>query len=95
MYAVIFRAEIAQLDAEYLATAARMRELAMERYGCRDFTACTEGNREIAISYWDSEEQILAWKRDREHLAAQKKGRTSWYASYTVEVARIERAHSS
>ncbi len=95
MYAVIFRAEIAQLDAEYQDTAARMRELAMERYGCREFTACTEGNREIAISYWDSEEQILAWKRDREHLAAQQKGRASWYASYTVEVARIERGYSS
>jgi len=95
MYAVIFRAEIAQLDAEYLAIAARMLELAIERYGCREFTACTEGSTEIAISYWDSEEQILAWKRDREHLAAQHKGRTSWYASYTVEVTRVERAYTS
>jgi hypothetical protein len=52
MYAVIFHAEIAQLDDEYFATAKHMRELAMTQYGCLDFVATTEGNREIAISYW-------------------------------------------
>lgn len=95
MYAVIFRAEIAMLDAHYLATAERMRELAMSRYGCREFTACTEGNTEIAVSYWDNEEQILAWKQDPEHLRAQGKGRSTWYKSYTVQVVEVVRAYCS
>ncbi len=95
MYAVIFRAEIAQLDEAYAHTAQRMRTLAIDKYGCRDFIACTEGNTEIAISYWDSEEQIAAWKRDPEHQAAQREGRARWYRSYTVEVARVEREYSN
>ena len=95
MYAVIFRAEMASLDEAYADTARRMRELAMERYGCRDFVACTEGDTEIAISYWDSEEQILAWKRDPEHRAAQREGRSRWYRSYSVQVARVEREYGN
>lgn len=95
MYAVIFRAEIALLDAAYTDTARRLRTLAIDKYGCRDFVACTEGSKEIAISYWDSEDQIAAWKRDPEHQAAQREGRTGWYRSYTVEVARVEREYSN
>ncbi|MEY4753028.1 MAG: hypothetical protein RJA44_703, partial [Pseudomonadota bacterium] len=34
MHVVIFRASIRQLDAEYSASAARLRELALTRYGC-------------------------------------------------------------
>jgi heme-degrading monooxygenase HmoA len=50
---------------------------------------------EIAISCWDSEDQIAAWKRDPEHRAAQREGRAKWYSSYTVEVARVERGYSN
>ena len=33
MYAVIFKATMAEMDDEYLATAQRLRELAFEKYG--------------------------------------------------------------
>lgn len=95
MYAVIFRAEIAVLDDEYVEMAERMRQLALSDYGCRGFTACTEGRHEIAISYWESEEQIRAWKNNSEHLQAQGKGRSKWYASYSVQVAEIVRDYGS
>ncbi len=95
MYAVIFRAEILQLDAEYAAMARRMRDLAIDEYGCVEFVACTEGNTEIAISYWESEEQIQQWKQNAEHLVAQEKGRSKWYKSYTVQVVEVVRAYSS
>lgn len=95
MYAVIFRAEIRALDAEYLAMAKRMRELAIDGYGCVEFVACTEGNSEIAISYWESEEHIRKWKQNAEHLVAQEKGRSKWYKSYTVEVLEVVRAYRS
>ena len=39
-----------------------MRELAKSKYGCKEFTSATEGKFEIAISYWDTEDQIRAWK---------------------------------
>ena len=93
MYAVIFRAEINKLDQSYADMAARMRELAITKYGCIDFMALTEGNQEITISYWGSEEQITAWKNDPEHREAQELGRSKWYKSYKVEVVKVEREY--
>lgn len=94
-YAVIFRAEIRALDQQYMAMAARMRQLALAEYGCLEFFAVTEGQQEVAISYWDSEEQIRRWKQNAEHLVAQEKGRNTWYRSYTVEVVEVVRAYQS
>jgi len=95
MYAVIFRAEIAELDSEYSEVASRMRDLAINHYGCREFVSSMEGNFEIAISYWDSESQIREWKKNSEHLKAQSKGKTKWYKSYTVEVVKVVRQYGS
>ena len=95
MFAVIFRAEVADFDAEYAEVAARMREMAIRDYGCRDFTSCMEGSQEIAISYWDNEDQIKRWKQNAEHLTAQGRGRTKWYKSYSVEVAEVVRSYGS
>jgi heme-degrading monooxygenase HmoA len=72
MYAVIFRAEINKFNQAYLEAAARMRDLAVNRYGCVEFTTLTEGQQEIAISYWENQDQIEAWKQDPQHREAQK-----------------------
>ena len=95
MYAVVFRAEIAEADAEYAGTAALLRDLALGEYGCVEFTSCTEGSREIAISYWETLEQISRWKQNALHLAAQEKGRGRWYRAYTVEVVELLRSYGS
>lgn len=93
MYAVIFRAEINNLDQSYTDMAARMRELAKTEYGCIEFISLTEGNQEISISYWSDEEQIKAWKLDPEHQIAQALGRSKWYKSYKVQVVKLEREY--
>ena len=95
MLAVIFRATVAQTDARYPVVAERLRQLAMEKYGCRDFIAVGEGDQEIAISYWDNEQQIQAWKQDAEHRVAQELGRTTWYSQYQVQIAQIVRAYGT
>ena len=95
MYAVIFKAKLAQSDDAYFKTAKRMRELALEKYGCLEFVSVMEGDVEIAVSYWENETQIMNWKKDPEHIRAQEKGRTRWYESYRVEVCKVERAYSS
>lgn len=94
MYAVIFHAEIAQLDDEYFATAKQLRELAMTDYGCLDFVATSEGSREIAISYWPSLDHITHWQQNSEHLRAQQQGRARWYKSYKVEVVELLRTYA-
>lgn len=92
-YVVIFRAKVAQLDPEYVAVAAALRERALSQFGCRQFVALTEGGEEIALSYWDSESDILAWREDAEHRVAQSMGKDRWYQHYSVEVAEIIRGY--
>lgn len=94
MYAVIFKAKTKELDDDYFKMAKHMRELAMGEYGCLEFTAVSEGSEEIAISYWDSLEQIERWKENSEHLVAQRLGREKWYEEYSVEIVEIIRAYA-
>ena len=89
MYAVIFKAKTKKLDNTYFEMAKRMRELAMNKYGCLEFIAVTEDMNEIAISYWDSLEQIKLWKQNSEHLVAQKLGKEKWYEDYSVEIVQV------
>lgn len=91
MYVVIFRALTAQLDEQYLDAAKRMRELAIERYGCRAFHSVCEGEQEVSLSYWDDEQAIRAWKADAEHQLTQQYGRERWYQAYCVEIAKMDR----
>lgn len=95
MFVVIFRARVRALDAEYSRTAARLRQLAFDEFGCLEFQALSEAGEEIALSYWPDEASIAAWRRHPEHLAAQQVGRERWYESYSVQVARVERDYRS
>lgn len=93
MYIVIFRARIRRLDDEYAKVAARMRELALGQFGCLEFFSVTEGNNEVALSYWPDEQSIRAWKSHADHVLAQELGRARWYESYCVQVAEITREY--
>ena len=93
MYAVIFRAEINELNEQYTAMAERLRERAIEQYGCIEFISFTEGDIEIAVSYWPSLDYIKAWKNDSEHQKAQQLGKNKWYKSYRVEIAEIKKGY--
>lgn len=95
MYAVIFKAEFDELDAEYAKTASRLRDIAIKNYGCSGFVSSTEGNFELAISYWPDRNAISAWKNDPEHREAQAKGKSKWYKSYTVQVAELVKEYGA
>ena len=47
----------------------------------------------ITISYWESQDAILNWRKDAEHAEARRRGKADWYRSYTLLVTRIERAY--
>ena len=49
--------------------------------------------RSITISYWRTEEDVKTWKREVEHLQAQRRGREEWYESFELRVARVERGY--
>ena len=93
MYVVIFRANVRQFDVEYAQIAQRMRDLAIGQFGCLEFFSVTEGTQEVALSYWNDEASIKAWKAHSEHIVAQQLGRERWYESYAVQVAQITREY--
>lgn len=47
----------------------------------------------MTVSYWSDESSIRAWKREAEHLVAQRHGKEKWYSHYTIRVAKVERAY--
>lgn len=95
MLVVIFRAKIRRPDRQYLQTASRLRELAIAEFGCLAFDAVTEGEQEVALSWWPSEAHIEAWRAHPEHVAAQRRGRSDWYQEYSVQVANVLREYRS
>lgn len=58
MCAVTFIAEINKFDSRYSKMASQMRGLAINKYGCTEFISVTENTQEVAISYWQNQEQI-------------------------------------
>ena len=94
-YAVIFTAEMAADLSGYADMAQWMNELVQEQPGYIGKYHSMEGKREITISYWENLEAVKAWKAHPEHRAAQQLGRSKWYASYQIEVARIDKFYRS
>lgn len=89
MYVVIFKAVLKHPDQAYRDIAVNLRERAINQYGCLGFSAATQDNEEIAVSYWETLEQIASWKADMEHLKAQKLALSKWYQSCQVQVAEV------
>jgi heme-degrading monooxygenase HmoA len=70
---------------------ARMDELAREQPGYLGHESAHEDTIGITVSYWVDHDAAAAWKQVAEHLVAQERGRSTWYADYTVRVATVER----
>lgn len=94
-YAVIFTSLRTPGDAGYAGMAERMAELAPRQSGYLGVESCrADSGLGITVSYWRSEEDIAAWKRDAEHSLARQQGREQWYEHFEVRVARVERAYA-
>lgn len=89
-YAVIFTSLRTEGDHGYAETASRMVNLAAQQPGFLGVESAREGLG-ITVSYWADLESIQNWKRNLEHLAAQRSGHEKWYASFKVRVAKVER----
>ncbi len=55
--------------------------------------ARAEDGLSITLSYWRDEEAVRNWKRNVEHLAAQKMGREKWYQAFSLRVSTVTRAY--
>ena len=89
-YAVIFSSEKTTADEGYDDTAIRMAELAQQQPGYLGHESARSGLG-ITVSYWESLEAIHNWKKNTEHLLAQRAGREKWYARYKTRICKVER----
>jgi heme-degrading monooxygenase HmoA len=94
--AVIFSSRRSGVDEEgYARTAARMEALAADQPGYLGIESARDPGSGfgITVSYWATEADARAWKREAEHAEAQRLGASRWYERYEVRVATVERAH--
>ncbi|RJT24486.1 antibiotic biosynthesis monooxygenase [Chakrabartia godavariana] len=93
--AVIFASTRTDFDTPgYQAAAAQMEALARLQPGYRGLRATRGADGfGITVSYWSDTAAAIAWRDHPDHASIREKGRAQWYSSYTLEVARIERAY--
>lgn len=92
--AVIFTSLRTEGDHGYAAMAQRMEELAAQQPGYLGIEAAREGLG-VTVSYWRDEDCARAWKQVAAHVAAQRRGRETWYADYRVRVATVTREYGA
>lgn len=89
-YAVIFTSIRTEGDNGYAEMGEEMEKLAQTQSGFLGMDSVRNGLG-ITVSYWQTEADILNWKKNMQHQYAQKQGRGVWYAAYTVRVCKVER----
>jgi heme-degrading monooxygenase HmoA len=71
----------------------RMVALAQQQTGFLGFESARE-ELGITVSYWADLAAIKNWKKNSEHLVAQKLGRQLWYSAFKTRIALVERDYS-
>jgi heme-degrading monooxygenase HmoA len=93
-YAVIFSSTLNEENPDYSHMADKMEALAQTMPGFLGFESARGSNlKGISVSYWQTQQDILHWKTQSEHLLAQQLGKTNWYKNYQVKICRVERAY--
>ncbi len=96
MYLVVFRnRKRADMDgAAYAADAAAMLALAEAMPGFVSFKSYVGEDGEVAaISEWADEAAARGWGRQAQHLLVQGRGRSDYYAEYTLLGGEVTRRH--
>ncbi len=92
-YAVIFTSVLTEQMEGYETMAVAMETLAKKQPGFLGFESA-RNELGISVSYWESEQAILDWKQQLDHLKAQALGKSKWYDRYTIRICKVEREYS-
>jgi heme-degrading monooxygenase HmoA len=57
----------------------------------KDYSA--DDGESLTLVEFASEPELLAWRNDADHRAAQERGRREFFAAYQVQVCRVDRAY--
>lgn len=96
MHLIVFRnRKRPDMDAAaYQADSVRMEEAARAQPGFVSFKSYVADDGEvIAVSEWESEEAARAWGRNPDHAIVQGRGRSDYYAEYTLFSCPEPRIH--
>lgn len=95
-YVAVITVERSESDDGYLEMADAMYELATTQPGFLGMEWVYDAGQRAGItsSYWTSAQAIADWKRQADHLVAQRLGQERWYRAYTVRIARVERDYT-
>lgn len=80
--------------AAYEALGGRMFELVQTMPGFLGASESTVDGETLGIIRFESLEALRAWREHPEHLEAQRRGKTNFYAAYTIEVCEVVRSYS-
>lgn len=91
-YAVIFTTVLNDDIEGYFKTAQKIEELAKLQKG---YLGLESARNEIGItvSYWQTLEDITAWKNNIAHTEARNLGRKKWYKKYQLKICKVERSY--
>ncbi|WP_438728960.1 antibiotic biosynthesis monooxygenase family protein [Parasphingorhabdus sp. DH2-15] len=94
--AVIFCAQRNGADiAGYDKAAQQMENLAKAQKGYLDMThARRPDGFGITISYWCDEAAAIGWRDNEDHKIMRDQGRSTWYDSYIITIAKVTRGYS-
>lgn len=90
-YAVIFTSIHSEHTIGYSEMAIEMEKLVHTCDGFLGMESVRSEKNGITISYWRTQDAILQWKKNMDHIQAQKLGKSKWYESYKVRIAKVER----
>lgn len=88
-YAVIFTTIVTNNLEGYNETAERMEALAKLQKGYLGIESA-RNELGITVSYWQTLEDIVAWKNNVEHTEARNLGREKWYQQYQLRICKVE-----
>lgn len=93
-YVAVFASVRTDDDEGYGETLSRMLKLVAEQPGFLGMDSSrVPGGLGITVAYFKDEDSIANWRSQAEHRLAQHTGQQRWYQSYTVHVAKVERAY--
>jgi heme-degrading monooxygenase HmoA len=92
-YVIVFRSRLRPgVEAEYGVRAETIYGIVSQMpglLGSKDYLA--EDGERVAVIEFDSAESLAAWREHPEHLKAQAEGRAKYYASYSIQICKVER----
>jgi heme-degrading monooxygenase HmoA len=58
------------------------------------FESLMEEGKLLSLSFWESEQAIVNWRSQLDHIEAQKEGKEKLFERYRIRVVKIERDYS-